>query len=1351
MKPIIALSLICLCFSISSTTVAHGTSNTHTKKQSSEQQRFIIQLHDPSVAMKFRQHAATNSIQANTSASKAIQNAKQYAQQLTNQQNALIRELRLALSKIDVIYQYQHSLNAIAVVMHPNEALKIARHPLIKRIDKDKSYKLDTDVGPRLVGAELVWTGAGTQTANGHRGEGVVIGIIDSGINTDHPSFADIAGDGYDHTNPFGAGNFLGDCATEFADLCNDKLIGVYSYPSITDSYADTEVFPPNLPRNGEDYGGHGSHVAATAAGNLLFDVTESLPELDAKESDGVSTGYQFEQISGVAPRANIISYQVCFGGRSDAGDTYADCTGAAIAAGIDSAIQDGVDVINFSISGGGDPWLNPTELAFLSTRNAGIFVATSAGNTGPNASTTDKNAPWYTAVAAAQHGRSFNYQKLLRDFNGGDSSIDAINGRSNTGSITAPIVYAGDFTNPNDLTDPPEQCLQPFPAGTFNGQIVVCDRGEIARVQKAMNVRDGGAGGYVLANVEGGADNLADDPYVVPGIHINAADATILRAWLSTGTNHTATITAKTVENNPAQEDILASFSSRGPNTSISTLTPLLTAPGVNIFAAYADQQFGHDGHQPAASDYEYLDGTSMSSPHVAGAAALIKSAHPDWTPDQIRSALVSTASRTVKLNANNPANWHAGGAGRIQVDKAVDAALLMDETDEAYSTANPDIGGDPRMLNLPAITDNQCLGECVWQRRFTAVRAGDWSIDTESVDNRLSISVTPTSFSLQAGESQSIEVRIDATQAPLNEWSYGLIRLSANGLPEQHLPVSIISSIGNVPEELTILAGRNQDSLLIEDLETVSVENFTTGILGLQVPEQREGLLAVDNTNLDVLDDLEQGVVVFPITLSNDSLYFIAETIASSAPDLDLYFYFDENGDKQIQSDEEIARSTSVDAFEQIRVNEPEAGDYWLLLQNWAGSEADQDSYTLVFSDVKTDTGNNNNLRIIAPDSTSIGTPFDMRLIWDLEDAPDNSRFYGAVTFGTSSNTPDDLTTIPLILSRAQNDVDIIAEDAVLNAGDSHAFNVRVRAGQSPEARDYRLTLTIPEQFELVEGSTNNAQVSGDQVIWEITQLPLPAQDRLLPFELKVKPSADTGQISLSVQSELSNIEGAAPTESGLINEVIINAGPSVNIEDADSLSVLELQSINISAVIVDPSEQGVSIDWQQISGPTLIFASTDTETVVITAPEVETEQRAQLSVTVTDQQGRTDTAEVFLSITNNQAPVITVDAPSSVQTNASYTLSVSVSDPENDEVSVTIDNVETTTVTGTAPATAGSLNFVIVANDGLNTVSQTVTITVNTPPAPPPSRTSSGGGSQLWLSLWLLMFIVWRRHIK
>ncbi|MEE4192946.1 MAG: S8 family serine peptidase, partial [Halieaceae bacterium] len=694
--------------------------------------------------------------------------AQAYVDFLQQRQSEMLSTISAEAGSVYVERTHQHALNAATVRMTAAAASKVRRMPGVRLVERDRAVEPSTATSVGFIGAPDVWDG--TATGIGYLGEGVVVGIIDSGINHSHPSFAATGDDGYTHTNPLGDGNYLGECIAD-PSLCNSKLIGAYTFLDAQTSPVPDEILLPGQP-DSADTDGHGTHVASTAAGNIVFNV--ALPDADGNDSSIV-----FDQISGVAPHANVVAYKVC----------APSCFFSDIVAAVDQAIADGVvDVLNHSIgSPGGNPWNSSQAQAFLAARAAGIFVANSAGNSGPDVGSAEAagNAPWVAAVAATTHDRSYP-SKQLEAMSGGDTAPPAdIIGRSVSGGITGEIVYAGDFPTSNGSANDtePEQCLDPFPAGTFtSSQIVMCDRGAIARVAKGQHVRDGGAGGFILGNLDGGATSVNDDTHVIPAIHVAAADANALRSWLASGSGHTGTITSvSTTISDPAAGDNLADFSSRGPYTGFNILAPNTAAPGVDILAAGAELTQGQvdlirsiyepNNWDSVAGEYGAIGGTSMSSPHIAGVAALLRQANPLWTDAEILSAIMTTGSYDlVKEDGVTPADIHDFGGGRVQAALAVKAGLVLDESSTNFQAANPDTGGDPAQLNVAALVSNECVQTCTWTREVRATVDGSWTAG--GFDPW--VTVSPASFSLTAGQTQVIEVTADVSALPGDAWSF-------------------------------------------------------------------------------------------------------------------------------------------------------------------------------------------------------------------------------------------------------------------------------------------------------------------------------------------------------------------------------------------------------------------------------------------------------------------------------------------------------------------------------------------------------------------------------------------------
>lgn len=1025
-----------------------------------------------------------------------------YSNYLADKQAGFLAKAdKLVGQKVKPVSQMKAAFNGVILKLTQEQAIEIAKLNDVAYVEREAYYSLDTDTGPVLIGAPNIWDGSANGGV-GAKGEGVIIGILDTGVNTDNPSFADIGADGYDHTNPWGAGVYVGDCAGNFASLCNDKLIGVRSYPGVTDVYDDANIFGNNPPaKNGEDYNGHGSHTASTSGGNILLNVPMLDPNFGEANGDGVnSTGFKFGQISGVAPHANIVSYQICQPGNT--GDTYAGCPGAPILAAINDAIADGVDVINYSISGGGFPWSSSTELAYLAAQNAGIFVATSAGNGGPGPETTPKHAPWYTPVAASTHGRTVAFDKTIGDFAGGDTTPPAtLNGSSATQGFSGKIVYAGNFDNPNDAPgDASEQCLAPFPAGTFQSdQIVVCDRGAIARVAKGSNAAAGGAGGFVLANIDGGATSVANDVFVIPGIHINAADGNALKAWMASGTGHTATISAAEGELKIGQADDLAGFSSRGPNTTVpDIMTPAVSAPGVSIYAAYSDQHVGHDVTGNAPADFAFLQGTSMSSPHVAGAGALLKSAHPTWTPDNIRSALMLTATSDMrKEDGTTPADIFDMGSGRIRVDLASQTGLLMDETNANYAAADPNEGGDPKTLNIPSMGDTSCRGTCSWQRTFTATKAGEWTTSATASDSGVAVTVEPANFTVAAGDTQTITVTATINGLRTGDKATGVVTLtpSDSSIPTANLPMFLTVNTSNIPAKLEMEVHRDSGSVVLRNNLALEISEFTPRVFGLAKGSKTQHAIGQDSDNSSVFDDITDGASLTWVNLTEASPLLFVGISNAEAPDFDLRVGLDANGDGIPTADERVCQIANSSSNEVCQIEDVAAGNYWVLVQNWAASAPDAiDGFTLTTGHVPTT--NSNNFTLTAQASADEFTPFDIRIGWD-DEMETGDVFMGAFDVATdaTSENAGNLGRTLVILTRGEDDVKMTVDNENPAIGDTVNYTINILANETDEDAAYTVKANIPEWIEIdpasVMSSDGNASlvtagIAGSQINW-------------------------------------------------------------------------------------------------------------------------------------------------------------------------------------------------------------------------------------------------------------------------
>jgi subtilisin family serine protease len=675
----------------------------------------------------------------------AAPDSRRYLEHLQGRQEETLAAISRTLGRsIEPRHRYSLAFNGFAVELTGAEAKALAGTPGVARVEPGGRLHIRSDAGPAWTGATGIWDGSGTGGLPGTQGEGIVIGVIDTGIALDHPSFADVGGDGYNHVNPRGSGSYVGWCNPANANYdstlhCNDKLIGVWSWPD-----AD------NNPRDDQ---GHGTHTASIAAGNHVT----------------ASIGGLTRPISGVAPHANLISYDVC--------DSSGYCQSPVVLSAVDQAVADGVDVISLAIARyENSPWYDSVSQALLGARNAGIFVAAALDD--GNEIGSPANAPWVLGVASASHNRRF--VATLADLAGGTNPPPDLQGTGFTSAYgSAYLVYGGNFGS--------SYCSAPFPAGTFHGEIVVClYDGYYLETTIGQNVLAGGAGGLVLAEAYfayGSGDPVAN---VLPAIHLAPTEANALMSWLDPGSGgiHRARITATTAQLDPAFADHLAPNSPPGPSYySAGLLKPDVAAPGRAILAAHTDP-----------GGYRILSGSSMATAHAAGGAALLAALHPGWTPAEIQSALETTGAGVTRddESATNPLNV---GGGRVALSAAARAGLVLDETTAHFQAADPNNGGDPMTLNLAGLENDQCNLSCGWTRtvRSTLAAAATWTVSVE-IPAGVGLTVSPSSFTLPPGGTQVLQITVTGSTS-LAGSTYGRVILTPTGAqaPATRLPLAV------------------------------------------------------------------------------------------------------------------------------------------------------------------------------------------------------------------------------------------------------------------------------------------------------------------------------------------------------------------------------------------------------------------------------------------------------------------------------------------------------------------------------------------------------------------------------
>ncbi len=930
--------------------------------------------------------------------------SRAYLDYLTQQQASFLTNAQLTLGRpLTVLASYRYAFNGVALVLTEAEAAKVSRMSGVKQVQAERIYQLQTDVGPAFIGAPSVWNGSATGGAAGSKGEGVVIGVIDTGVNHDHPSFADVGGDGYNHTNP--RGTFFGACdPVTGLPFCNDKLIGVWDFTGTTP----------------EDDNLHGSHTASTAAGNVVS-ATIVAPTLTMTRN-----------VSGVAPHANLITYKAC--------DTASGgCRGISLGLAIDQATADGVDVINFSIGGGSsDPWADANAISFLGARDAGIFVSASAGNDGPGASTvgSPSNAPWLMSVAASTHNRKF--VNSVVNMSGGSIAAPAnIAGKSVTsGYGPARIVYAGDYGYPLCGDGPADAAtgkaaINPFTPGTFNGEIVICDRGTYGRVEKGENVKEGGAGGMILTNDAANGDSLIGDAHALPAVHISYAAGNLIKHWVANGEGHTGTITGTIADVNTAHGDAMASFSSRGPDKSApGVLKPDVTAPGVDILAAF--NTLGNTT-QIGGVEWGVISGTSMSSPHSAGAAALVRAVHPNWTPAEVQSALMTTSITNGVRDGLKAATPFDRGAGRIDLTQAARAGLVLGETLGQGQTITQyyEAGqANPTALNRPSMANARCIGTCSWTRvvKNSLSVAAAWTAKT-TAPRGVRLTVSPSKFTIAPGATQAITVTADVADAPVGQWSFAELTLTSKSAPAAHLPIAVFPGGAPVPVDITTTATTGTHvQPVTSDLQ---IDRFSSVVSGLTKGQVIQRQIEQDPTSggipgtgtglIAILTPYEAVAGTFFTTLDvpAGARFLMSEITASTAPDVDLFVGRDLDGDNAPDEAEEVCRSASAVWQEKCTLKSPAAGKWWILVQNWNSSAALIDNIELTAAVIPGT--NNGNLVATGPSGTvPAGQLFNILLTWNEPTLAAGDYWFGLVEYGGDSRHPNNAGSLLVKLNR-------------------------------------------------------------------------------------------------------------------------------------------------------------------------------------------------------------------------------------------------------------------------------------------------------------------------------------------
>ena len=886
-----------------------------------------------------------------------------YRDRLTKQHDAALT--RVGATKL---YDYTVATNGVLSDLTAGQARTLSSTAGV-RLEKDAIRTLDTTETPAYLGlseANGLWSKLGGDRA---AGTGIIVGVIDSGIWPEAASFAggelkrDRAGQPVQATGL--RGTWFGACVQgeQFSSQnCNDKLIGARYYVAGfgKKNIAQEEYLSPR------DGGGHGTHTASTAAGNRVTGVA-----IDGeKQGSGIA--------SGMAPGADVAAYKVCWEAKPGAS---AGCFNGDSIAAIDDAVADGVDVINYSVGGSSESSpLDSVEQAYRRASNANVFVANSAGNSGPGSSTLDHPSPWLTTVAASTFRKSEKAVQL------GNADGPKFVGASISPALlpqTRLVASAGSVLASAD----PKLGRLCYP-GTLDpskvrGTIVQCDRGGNGRAEKSVEVKRAGGVGMVLTNT--GPNSLNSDYHAVPTVHVDDVAGAAIKEYLKT----TAPTAAFVAGSSGIEVPEVAEFSSRGPSTTTGgdILKPDLAAPGVDVLAAVAPpSNFGRS--------YDYYSGTSMSSPHIAGIGALIRALHKDWSPSEVKSAMMTTARD--HATSRDP---FAQGAGFVVPNRATDPGLVFPTSANEYRRYMVGLGvqfGAPNNtltaldgsdLNQASLAIGALAGRQVVTRTVKNVSA---SSETYTVsENVPGLDITASEpLVVEAGATQTVTLTVIRNGAEIGKYAKGSLTFTGTNGHVVRIPVAVKPVAISAPSEISGTGASGS--------ATYTVTAGFTGTLDTSVTGLAAGATTAGTVNSGAPSTTPNASnAVFPVTIpAGAPLVRFDLDATSTTDDLDLYLY-------KAGAADPIDFSASAAGDEQLTYTDLPAGSYTLVVNGYdtGGGGA------FAFTSYVVPTGDAGNLTVTDGKPVTLASSVELVASW--KGLNPSLRYLGVIAYAGATET--------------------------------------------------------------------------------------------------------------------------------------------------------------------------------------------------------------------------------------------------------------------------------------------------------------------------------------------------------
>ncbi|CAI7815420.1 unnamed protein product [Closterium sp. NIES-53] len=717
----------------------------------------------------------------------ASAHVRQFSSYLQWQQGQIATDV--GVDPENIVYKFTFASNGFAAMLTPAEAEQLRKHPAVERVTPAFEVTPLTTHSPSFLKLPTsLWRANGGEKS---AGRGVVIGVIDSGIWIEHPSFADGAS-GNGSAAYSAPTKWVGKCQTapDFP-RCNNKVIGARAFNGGFVRYrgAIDGTLDYLSPR---DSVGHGSWCASAAAGNSGVKAVNN-----RRQAIGAT--------SGMAPRARLSVYKVFWKAK---GDMSGSASSVDIDAAIDAAVADGVDVISMSL-GGVNPYAGYfDDTNFLYANQAGIVVVCAGGNNGPPPLTQSiyrtimHFSPFYLTVGASSTDRHYTSKLRL------GTGVNLWGAGFGTGTRKVrglPLLFAQDAVAYGNTATDAKLCLPgTVDSAKASGKILVCTAGQASFGTQADTAAGAGARAMVLVNEAGGGDVTLDIYDArIPILHLAVKEADKLRKYMRATTKPVASYSASFSVFFNRIAPAVAPFSAQGPVVSPSSdpripgptndiLKPDILGPGLFLWGSSRSSST-KAGSKPG---YDMLMGTSMAAPHVAGIAALLVQKRPKWSPAQVMSAIMTTAS-----NVNNKggpigrfvtgekANPFEIGSGHVNPPKVLDPGLTYNlglgdylnflawqNLTEVQGWKIKPVKAIPAYnLNLPSIAVSRLRKGVVVKRTVANVgdKAATYRAKVVAPDN-VRVVVSPSQFTIGVGKSVTFTVGFTVVN-PTGSFSFG------------------------------------------------------------------------------------------------------------------------------------------------------------------------------------------------------------------------------------------------------------------------------------------------------------------------------------------------------------------------------------------------------------------------------------------------------------------------------------------------------------------------------------------------------------------------------------------------